>query len=407
MAGRDLADGRPPTENDVIHLLLIEDDDGDAVLFEELLLDATETMNVQRAESLREAAPLLAGVECVVLDLNLPDAHGLDALRSVLERVPRCAVVVLTGLDDEHLGVEAVAAGAQDYLAKGRIDGFVLGRVIRYAVQRRRAEDVARQLDEINLRAEENARIERGLLPRPLLTDASITAVTRYRPGGGWRRLLGGDFFDLVQSTDDWVHALVGDVCGHGPDEAALGVYLRVAWRTMVLAGRPIEEILATLHRLFEHERHRSRLFATLCTVSIAPDRRRGRLYLLGHPGPLLLTDEGIAELHAPVNLPIGLGGGDPIGHEVELGAGWSLLLYTDGLVEGRVGGGTERLEVDGLIGLLTARLAETGTRGIDESLLDDVLSRVRELHGGDLDDDVAVLALSHATPSHDQEASR
>ncbi len=400
MTLQDLADGRSVAgpAQDAVHLLLIEDDDGDAVLFEELLLDAATTMNVQRVGSLGEAAPFVADAECVVLDLDLPDARGLAALRWVLQRVPRCAVVVLTGLDDEQLGVNAVAAGAQDYLVKGRIDGFVLSRVIRYAVERRRADEIARQLDKINIQAAENARLERGLLPRPLVDDPAITVVTRYRPGGGWRRLLGGDFFDLVQSADGWVHAVVGDVCGHGPDEAALGVYLRVAWRTMVLAGRPVEEILATLHRLFEHERFRPGLFATLCMVSLAPDRRGGRLYLLGHPPPLLLTHTGIRELTASVNLPVGLGTGrDLIGQDVEFGDCWSLLLYTDGLVEGYIGRGRERLGVERLIELITSRLPGATTRSLaDEPVLDAVLGRVRDLHGGDLDDDLAVIALGH-----------
>jgi serine phosphatase RsbU (regulator of sigma subunit) len=397
MAVRDLVGDLPVVAAlDTVRLLLVEDDDGDALLFEEQLLDAAVTMRVRRVGSLRDAAPLLTEVDCVVLDLNLPDAHGLAALRQVLGQVPRCAVVVLTGLDDEHLGVNAVAAGAQDYLVKGRIDGFVLGRVIRYAVERRRAEEIARQLDQTNLRAEENARIERGLLPRPLLNDALISVVTRYRPGGGWRRLLGGDFFDLVQSVDGWVHAVVGDVCGHGPDEAALGVCLRVAWRAMVLAGRPAEEILATLHRLFEHERHELGLFATLCMVSVAPDRRHGRLFLLGHPAPLLLTESGIQELTAAVNLPVGLGSGrNLVGREFEFGPRWSLLLYTDGLVEGRIGRGPERLGVDRLIELISARLADAPAVGLaDEPLLDAVIGQVRELHGGDLDDDLAVLAI-------------
>ena len=129
-------------------------------------------------------------------------------------------MVVLTGVADEHLGAEAVRAGAQDYLVKGQVDGAMLNRVIRYAIERLRSEEVQRQLREAQIYARENSRLERGLLPSPLLSDPRLTVATQYRPGGG-QMLLGGDFFDVVEAADGWVHTVVGDVCGRGPEEAA------------------------------------------------------------------------------------------------------------------------------------------------------------------------------------------
>ena len=220
-------------------VLLIEDDDADALLVEELLLDAAAPIALRRARSLAEAKSLLPHVTCVLLDLGLPDTGELQELRGVrwlAEHMPQLAVVVLTGVADEHLGAEAVRAGAQDYLVKGQVDGALLNRVIRYAIERLRSEEVQRQLREAQIYARENSRLERGLLPSPLLSDPRLTVATQYRPGGG-QMLLGGDFFDVVEVADGWVHTVVGDVCGRGPEEAALGVCLRVAWRTMVLAG--------------------------------------------------------------------------------------------------------------------------------------------------------------------------
>ncbi|HEX3650666.1 MAG TPA: response regulator, partial [Pseudonocardiaceae bacterium] len=262
-------------------VLLIEDDDGDALLVAEQLLEAAASVTMHRVRSLGEAKPLLPGVGCVLLDLGLPDTTGLDGLRWLRQHMPDVAVVVLTGLADEHRGEQAVAAGAQDYLVKGQVDGRLLARVIRYAVERRRSEEIQRQLHQARIYAEENSRLERGLLPSPLLSDPRLTVATRYRSGGR-RMLLGGDFYDVVQATDGWVHAVVGDVCGHGPDEAALGVCLRVAWRTMVLADRPVADILPTLRQVFEHERHKDALFTTLCMVSLAPDRTYARVHLAG-----------------------------------------------------------------------------------------------------------------------------
>jgi serine phosphatase RsbU (regulator of sigma subunit) len=379
-------------------VLLIEDDDGDALLVDEYLRDAAAAITMHRVRSLGEAKPLLPAVQCVLLDLGLPDTTGLDGLRWLQQHVPRVAVVVLTGLADEHRGEEAVAAGAQDYLVKGHVDGPLLARVIRYAVERRRTEEIQRQLHQARIYAEENARLERGLLPSALLSDPWLTVATRYR-SGGQRMLLGGDFYDVVQASDGWVHSVVGDVCGHGPDEAALGVCLRVAWRTMVLAGRPVAEILPTLRQVFEHERHRDALFATLCMLSVAPDRTHARLHLAGHPPPLLFSADGVRQLDAPVCAPLGVGDeSDWPGADIRLGERWTVLLYTDGLIEGRIGDGPERLGIERLIdiveSLLRATPASAAGEPRNERLLDLMIDRVRDLNGGDLDDDLAVLAL-------------
>ncbi len=388
-------------------VLLIEDDDGDALLVDELLLDASAPVTMGRARSLGEAKPLLAAVDCVLLDLGLPDTAGLDGLRWLQQHMPKVAVVVLTGLADEHRGEEAVAAGAQDYLVKGQVDGPLLARVIRYAVERKRTEEIQRQLHQARIYAEENTRLERGLLPRPLVSDPGLTVATRYRPGRQ-RMLLGGDFYDVVQAQDGWVHAVVGDVCGHGPDEAALGVCLRVAWRTMVLAGRPVAEILPTLRQVFEHERHRDALFATLCMVSVAPDREHARIHLAGHPPPLLIADDHVEQLDAPICPPLGVGDEvDWPGNDVRLGERWSVLMYTDGLIEGRIDDSAERLGIERLMAIIESFLHLTPASAAgaqrDERLLDQVIDRVRELNGGDMDDDLAALALGASPWTRDE----
>jgi serine phosphatase RsbU (regulator of sigma subunit) len=391
--------GRPA----FLDVLLIEDDDGDALLVQELLLEAAAPVVLHRARSMAQARDQLPEVSCVLLDLGLPDARDLTGLAWLQEQAPKVAVVVLTGLADEHLGAAAVGAGAQDYLVKGQVDGSLLARVIRYAVERRRSDDMQRQLREVRMLARENARLERGLLPSPLLADGRLSVAARYRPGGG-QSLLGGDFYDLIEVADGWVHALVGDVCGRGPDEAALGVCLRVAWRTMVLAGRPMSETIAAVEQVLVHERQEERLFTTLAVLSVAPDRTWGRLRLAGHPPPLLISDGDVRELAAPASLPVGVGGTEPWdGHEVRLGPDWSVLMFTDGLIEGKVGPGPERLGSDGLAArirrILPGLPAGSGLRR-DEQLLDALISEIRELNGGELDDDLAVLALRFPAPA-------
>ena len=223
---------------------------------------------------------------------------------------PRVAVVVLTGMSDEHLGAEAVRAGAQDYLVKGQVDGLAAapGDPLRHraaAVWRRSSASCTRRGSWPGRTPGWSA----ACCPRRCSPTPRLTVATRYRPGGG-QSLLGGDFYDVVETADGWVHALIGDVCGRGPDEAALGVCLRVAWRTMVLAGRPMDETLSAVERVLEHERQQDRMFTTAVRAVGRPGPRPraaapGRAPAATAAG---LSDGGVRELTAPACLPVGIG---------------------------------------------------------------------------------------------------
>lgn len=372
-----------------LRVLLVEDDPGDAFLVRELLTEVDPAVRLELAGSLPEVRGrgLLDASDCVLLDLNLPGAEGLDGLRAVLAQDPSAAVCVLTGLDDEHLGVAAVAAGAQDYLVKGKVDAEVLIRSVRYAVERRRAENSLLRLREEQLAAAESARLERGLLPKPLLADSPVRARALYRAGRA-RSIIGGDFYDVVRGPTGTVHAIVGDVCGHGPDEAALGALLRVSWRALVLAGVEEPQLLPKLQQVLVSERHEDMLFTTVAAVSILPGELLVRL--AGHPAPILLGGSP-RPVTPPIGLPLGIAAAatwDPV--RVPLDPGWALLLYTDGLIEGRVPEPGQRLWEEGLLELLHD---EAGT-GLDQ-LPTRLVERAQALNGGPLPDDVAILLLS------------
>ena len=117
----------------------------------------------------------------------------------------------------------------------------------------------------------------------------------------------------------------------------------------------------------------------------------------------MLITADAVRELDAPISLPPGITSGSlwPSA-PVELGQDWSVLLYTDGLVEGKTGTGAERLGSDGLIKLIEKERAQDPAdrlplRQANERLVDALISQARELNGGDLDDDLAVLVLGYA----------
>jgi response regulator RpfG family c-di-GMP phosphodiesterase len=133
-----------PTEG---RLLLVEDSAGDVRLFREMLRDLGYASHaLTTASSLAGALACLdeGGFDVAFVDLVLPDCTGLETLERVLAGGYDVPVVVLTGLDDEAVGEQAVAIGAHDYLVKGEVHADVLARVIRYAVSRHRAIDAAK-----------------------------------------------------------------------------------------------------------------------------------------------------------------------------------------------------------------------------------------------------------------------
>ena len=393
MTERSLASRRyAANQLERLRILLVEDDEGDAFLVRELLSEADAPFDLTVVTSLREATQLLTGVECVLLDLGLPDAEGIDGLRKLLAVAGSAAVCVLTGRSDEHLGVQAVAEGAQDYLVKGQVDGVLLIRSLRYAVERKRADENARLLREVELRQAESARLERGLLPQPLMQTTEVEVETFYRSGRAMG-LLGGDFFDVVQAGDDRLHLIVGDVCGHGVDEAALGVELRVAWRALVLAGVPEDQVLPSLEQVLMTERRAREVFATVAAVSIDLPGNRATVRLAGHPPPVVLAGGRVAPVAARTGIVLGVRPAPTPATELEFSShDWSLLMYTDGLIEGHTGAGNERLDVDGLCKLLD----ESEARRLPvPSLPAWLVNRADQDNGGPLTDDVAMLLVS------------
>lgn len=128
-----------------ITCLLIEDNPGDARLIQEMLLETNSGQRVSIGLEVTDRLSKGLGqieneeIDVVLLDLSLPDSQGLETLHTALDQAPDLPIIVLTGLDDEELGFEAVQHGAQDYLVKGQVGGDLLVRAIRYAIERKNA----------------------------------------------------------------------------------------------------------------------------------------------------------------------------------------------------------------------------------------------------------------------------
>ncbi|MFJ7128577.1 PP2C family protein-serine/threonine phosphatase [Streptomyces sp. NPDC098101] len=378
-------------------ILLIEDDLGDALLVEELLHDTGLRFELTTRTTLAEARAELAGtsIDCILLDLHLPDVSGTDAVTTVRAMAPHTAVIVLTGLAEAQAGPDAMAAGAQDYLVKGKVEADLLHRTVRYAVYRSETERANSEAQAARLRAEENARLERGLLPQPILDTSTVKVTSRYLPGASLA-LLGGDFLDVVEGDDGLLHAVVGDVSGHGPDAAALGVCLRIAWRSLVLGGHRGDDLLHLMERILLAERGGQQMFATCTLLTLDQNAGTATLHLAGHHEPLLTTPEGTRELEAAHGIALGIFPGP---HRwpatvVPLPATGALTLYTDGLTEGHSGTANERLGVEGLLDLIATLPAEDPAVQVDL-----LIKETHELNAGRHSDDLAVLRLDWGIP--------
>ncbi|MFD9003308.1 PP2C family protein-serine/threonine phosphatase [Streptomyces sp. NPDC059582] len=373
-------------------ILLVEDDEGDALLVEELLYDTGLPHSLLRSRTMAEARRELGerSFDCVLLDLHLPDMSGMGSVEAIRQVDPHAAVIVLTGMAESRAGVDALAAGAQDYLVKGKVDHELLQRAVRYAVQRKQSERASAALQVGRVRAEENARLERGLLPEPILASPSVTVTSRYFPGRE-QALLGGDFLDVVQTEDGQVHAIVGDVSGHGPDAAALGVCLRIAWRALTLGGHRGAQLLDLLERMHTAERTGSDLFTTCTLITLEPARGVLTLHLVGHHEPLIVTSGGPRVLESAHGIALGIipGLGNWPATTVPLPPSGSLIVYTDGLIEGYAGGDDSRLGVEGVLAILS----DTHSHDTGEQL-DHLIAEARSLNADRHTDDLAILRL-------------
>jgi two-component system cell cycle response regulator len=185
----------------MIKVLLIEDNDVDAQLTQDLLSEwSTEEFQIARATTLAEGLSLLSRerFDAMLLDLSLPDAFGLPTVREVHAASPTIPVVVLSGVNDQSLAIQAVRQGAQDYLVKGQGHPDVLVRAIRYAIERKRFEEHLTYLAQYDHLT--------GLVNRTLFRDRLVQATARSKR---MQQMIGLMLLDLDRFK------LVNDTFGH------------------------------------------------------------------------------------------------------------------------------------------------------------------------------------------------
>jgi PAS domain S-box-containing protein len=366
-----------------------------------------------------------SGIELVALAHRDPErlerAAELDRAMPTRQDAPRgVANVIRTGqselypdvprlvpeTDDEHARAEHVRAfGMRSALvvpmtARGRTLGALTlatdqsGR--RFDEQDTElAEELARRcataIDNARLFAERAyiARtLQQSLLPAELPDIPGIEAAARFRPTGEGNEV-GGDFYDLFESGGRGWTVVMGDVCGKGPDAAAVTALARYTLRAAAMRERLPSRSLGLLNEALLRQRD-DRRFCTVAYAYLEPRAEGARIGFAsgGHPLPLLLRADGSVQ---PVGEPGTLLGvvSDPTFEDrsLSLSPGDALVFYTDGVIEGR--GGNSSLDENGLARLVAA-CAGAGADAIAAQVEDAAV----EAQDGSPRDDIAVLVL-------------
>jgi diguanylate cyclase (GGDEF)-like protein len=248
-----------------IRILLVEDNPGDARFVREVLLeDAGSDFHLSHVPTVAAALDRLAiePVDVVLLDLSLPDETGLNTVRRVVAGTADASVVVMTGAGDEELGRAALQAGAQDYLVKGQVDGRLLRRALRFAIERH---VVHQRLEDLSLKDDLTGLYNRRAFL--LLAEQQARTARRQRT----------PFLLLFLDLDGLKH--VNDTFGHAEGNRALveaADVLRGSFRQSdILARLGGDEFAAfsLCSGMSDEPAIRARLSAVLQQVNGEPDR--------------------------------------------------------------------------------------------------------------------------------------
>jgi len=344
----------------------------------------------------RDARALTAGlVALLVVTIVYPLIAASAARPLAMFLLPALLVAVLGGWR-QTLFVGSLAFGLAVLLGlAGPLDsealiarwtivviGIAMG-VLAAAARERQAGRVAELDEAVALRE----AFERALAPPPVAPHRFL-AVARYRPAEP-RMEVGGDFLEAIGLSDSRLGVLIGDVCGHGPREAAFGAALRAGWKSIALGGKSDPgDWMAAVHNAFFRD-GRIDTFVTMYMGYLDIDIGVGRFVNAGHPAPVLWN--GAPQLlEVPPAPPMGMGLGETwAATEIEWD-GSPMLFYTDGLIENpKLHGPADRWGTEGLLAWMGER---TPDRRVD-MLVDELLSAASA--GRDARDDVAVLMVA------------
>ncbi|RYD79785.1 MAG: fused response regulator/phosphatase [Verrucomicrobiaceae bacterium] len=397
-----------------IRVLVVEDNPTDRLLVRTTLARSKTTrFEVTEVERVASAIEILLDrqFDVILVDLALPDSQGLETYHKIRKaagsRSP--AIIVVSGLSDEAVAIEAVKAGAQDYLLKSYQIGDLLPRSIRYAIERKHAQEEIEQytweLRAKNKELEDELRmareIQQALLPHqyprfsngsPSFRDA-LHFSHCYRPATS----LSGDFFDVLHISDSEAGMFICDVMGHGPRAALIGALTR----GLIEQFRPVAaqpgEFLSALNQSLSSILQRAEITAFVTGFYLVADLEKCQLRYsnAGHPSPFLIRRD-LGTVHrlrtgeGHRNPPLGLFLNQTYPtNATALSDHHSVVMFTDGLYEAENPQG----EVYGRQRLLAAVRARVGVPC--EQLFAELVADVQSFsERPDFEDDVCLVGM-------------
>jgi serine phosphatase RsbU (regulator of sigma subunit) len=330
-----------------VRLCLVDDDEDYYVITRDLLADIPSyefTITwISAFERALEEIPR-SSFDVLVFDYNLGAKNGLDLLRQVLAAGLRAPVIMLTGQGDHTIDLEAMRAGAADYLVKGKIDAVQLERSIRYCMDRfatmeqlRASRDSLRQttqqleaaLASINEELETARRMQKSLLPQTVDTFPGVEFSGVYLPCG----MVGGDMYDVVRVDDTHVAFLIIDVCGHGVPAALITAMAKISFTRCILKeGSPKSIFTQVNTELFHFMPEGRYVTAFLAILDLA--KKELVFSRAGHPPALLSQGTGVEYLSTGAPLVGCFADSQFEEASTPVAPGDAIALYTDGIVE-------------------------------------------------------------------------
>ncbi|MEO8613865.1 MAG: SpoIIE family protein phosphatase [Luteolibacter sp.] len=372
-----------------INVLLVEDNPTDALLVR-ATLNATvgsgfEVVTVDHLDAAIRRAKY-EPFDVILLDLGLPDSRGIESFEHLHAATPDIPIIVLSGLGDDEIAMQAVQQGGQDYLPKGQGIGDLLPRAIRYAIERHRAQmELARHaalLKKKNEVLEEEFRmareIQQALLPHQypefqINQKSALRFAHCYHPAAA----LSGDFFSVQRLSDHQAGVLICDVMGHGVRAALIGALTRgLIDQFLPIATQPGEFLSALNHGLSETLKQAEiDAFATAFYFVADLNKQEVAYANAGHPSAMLLQrDAGTANwltVRGHGYPPLGLlGDADYPTFQSPLSPNDSIVLFTDGLYEAENAMG-EAFGRERLLAAVRRRLQTPGAKLLKELVME------------------------------------
>jgi serine phosphatase RsbU (regulator of sigma subunit) len=335
--------------NNSIKVLLVEDNPLDSRLIREIMKASHSlTYAFEAVDTLALGLDRLnlQHYDAALLDLSLPDSEGMNTFLEIHKRAPDMPVIILTGMDDEGLALEAMQQGAQDYLVKGQLNRNHLERALTYALERHKILDelqksrqslqattleLEKALQSIHQELETAKIVQKAFLPQDIYSIPGVEIGVMFVPCG----TVGGDLYDVIPIDDSQTAFLLLDVAGHGIPAALIAAMAKLSFARNIKKGLSPKEIFQIVNKELINYLPSERFITAILCVFDASSKQLS-LARAGNPPALLLrASSNTVEQLTPPGTFIGVfpdGKFEQI--DLPLSSGDRLLLYTDGLVE-------------------------------------------------------------------------